>query len=244
MMSQTGDNRTKSAKRSNAPERERPRDSLQSRLDGRVSVPTSLLCRKIPGLAGRLALPKMGFETGSGRFAPRRCRGFSLIELILVMTMLMIVLAVAFPSLKSFFRGRDLDSEALRFLSLTRYGQSRAISEGVPMMLWIDARQGVYGLETQTGYTDADGKAMEFELDDELSVEVPMAAAARSTFSQHAVAGLGNVPAIRFQPDGFVSETSPESIVIRQGRDDAIWITQSANRLNYEIQANPPPNAR
>src|SRR5262245_30883815 len=50
---------------------------------------------------------------------------FTLIELILVMAMLLIVLGVAFPSLKGFFQGRNIDSEARRFLSLTRYGQSR-----------------------------------------------------------------------------------------------------------------------
>ena len=188
----------------------------------------------------------MMLRTGhkNGKPAGGTPRGFTLIELILVMAMLMIVLAVAFPSLKNFFHGRDLDSEARRFLSLTRYGQSRAISEGVPMMLWIDSRQGAYGLETQTGYTDADGKALEFYVDDELTVEIPMSATRRTILSQYAVAGLGNVPAIRFQPDGFISETSPESVVIRQGRDEAIWISQSANRLNYEIRSDNPQNVR
>ena len=200
--------------------------------DNRVWVGRDVL---IAPLAAWLAAVRVRRARGALP-ASRETSGFTLIELILVMGMLMIVLAVAFPSLKNFFRGRDLDSEARRFLSLTRYGQSRAISEGVPMMLWIDSRQGIYGLETQTGYTDADGKAMEFELDDELTVEIPTSAATRTALSQHAVAGLGNVPAIRFQPDGFISETSPESVVIRQGPDEAIWISQSANRLNYEIQ--------
>ena len=40
------------------------------------------------------------------------------------------------------FRGRNLDNEARQFLSLTRYGQSRAISEGVPVELWINPRAG------------------------------------------------------------------------------------------------------
>ncbi len=72
------------------------------------------------------------------RRAEANCAGaFTLIELILVMAMLAIVISVALPSLKGFFRGRNLDSEARRFLSLTRYGQSRAVSEGVPMVLWI-----------------------------------------------------------------------------------------------------------
>lgn len=181
-------------------------------------------------------------ERGRGSSAPRCSTAFTLIELILVMAMLLIVLAVAFPSLKGFFRGRDLDSEARRFLSLTRYGQSRAISEGVPTVLWIDAQQGIYGLQVQAGYTDDDRKAVEFQVDDELQVEVRASAvAAPSSAVRKTISGLGNLPMIRFQPDGFISEASPESILFRQGSDDAIWITQSSNRLNYEIQANQSP---
>src|SRR2546421_9923316 len=84
---------------------------------------------------------------------------FTLIELILVMAMLLIVLAVSAPALSNFFRGRTLDSEARRFLSLTRYGQSRAVSEGGPMVLWIDAKNGTYGLQEEASYAQADPRA-------------------------------------------------------------------------------------
>jgi len=168
---------------------------------------------------------------------------FTLIELMLVMAMLIIVLAVAFPSLSNFFHGRDLDSEARRFFALTRYGQSRAISEGVPMILWIDAQQGLYGLEAQAGYTDDDSKAVEFEVDDELQMEVQLpAVTAQSGTVRKTVSGLGNLPMIRFQPDGFIGEASPESISFHQTSDGAIWITQNSNRLSYAIQAHQTPN--
>src|SRR5438067_839751 len=65
-------------------------------------------------------------------------QGFTLIELILVMTVLVIAVSITAPALSSFFRARTLDSEARRLLSLTRHGQSRAVAEGVPMELWID----------------------------------------------------------------------------------------------------------
>src|SRR5437763_11469882 len=64
-------------------------------------------------------------------------RAFTLIELILVMALMSIVIALIAPSLSNFFRSRTLDSEARRFVSLTRYVQSRAVSEGIPMMVWI-----------------------------------------------------------------------------------------------------------
>src|SRR6266436_2034312 len=108
-------------------------------------------------LEGRMTSP-----TGNKNANPRAADGFTLIELMLVLALLLIVIGVAFPSLQHFFRGRNLDSEARRFLSLTRYGQSRAVSEGVPMVLWIDARQNTYGLQAQTGYTETDTNMVQF----------------------------------------------------------------------------------
>jgi type II secretion system protein H len=171
--------------------------------------------------------------------------GFTLIELVLVMAMLLIVLAVAFPSLREFFRGRNLDSEARRFLSLTRYGQSRAVSEGVPMLLWIDTKQGTYGLQAQSGFSDEDDKAVEYDLDKELEIEVSLPLATTTSSQKALISAVGaNLPAIRFTPDGFINQASPERVVIRQGKEDEIWISQNANRLKYEIQASHPENAR
>src|SRR5262245_47792338 len=104
---------------------------------------------------------------------------FTLIELILVMALLLIVVGVAFPSLQNFFRGRSLDSEVRRFLSLTRYAQSRAVSESIPMVLWLDAREGTYGLQADAGYLDNDSKAVEYTLSQDVSLEAsapPLAA--------------------------------------------------------------------
>src|SRR5207249_1124035 len=89
-------------------------------------------------------------------FAPNGARGatrpthtsraFTLIELILVMALLAVVLAISAPSLSRFFRSRSLDSEARRFMALTRAAQSRAVSEGVPMVLWLATKEHAYGL--------------------------------------------------------------------------------------------------
>src|SRR5437667_286619 len=99
-------------------------------------------------------------------------RAFTLIELILVMALLSIVLAVSAPALSNFFRGRNLDSEARRFVSLTRYAQSRAVSEGVPMIVWMDIRQGTYGLQQEPGYTPLDEKAVDFVLSKGLRIGI------------------------------------------------------------------------
>ena len=160
---------------------------------------------------------------------------FTLIELILVMALLMIVLAVSAPSLQGFFKGRNLDSEARRLLSLTKYGQSRAVSEGIPMLLWVDWKQKSYGLRAAAGFVEPDDKAVEFTLDKDLKIETENRVLQPGTVSQNDRI-IGNLPTIRFLPDGSISETSPYTIKLSQGQKDALWIGQSTNRLRYEIQ--------
>lgn len=196
--------------------------------------------------------PTMTSRTGNSRRSsdPRGDAGFTLIELILVMAMLLTVIAVAMPSLSHFFRGRTLDSEARRFLSLTRYGQSRAVSEGVPIVLWIDAKQGRYGLEQEAGYSESDPKAVDLELGKDLSLEADVAAAQSRQFGPMTQSGTlsqlrptsRNLPVIRFLPDGFIGATSPQGVWIRESEnrreDGEVWIALNPSRSNYEIQTN------
>jgi Tfp pilus assembly protein FimT len=156
-----------------------------------------------------------------------------LIELILVMALLAIVTSLAAPSLSRFFRGRTLDSEARQLLSLTHAGQSRAVSAGFPMLLWIDSSQHAYGLQeegtTQNGSAkDADPKAEEFTFDSALQIEAVNA-------SPISVNGR-SLPAIRFQPDGTVDESSPTTLHIVSQNGESLWLVQTTNRLSYEIR--------
>src|SRR6266576_1390544 len=102
---------------------------------------------------------------------------FTLIELILVMAILTIAVSITAPTLGRFFSGRALDSEARRLLALTHNGQSRAVTEGFPVELWVDARQRTYGLEAEfssgTGGNDRDSKAEDFTLDRDVKIETP-----------------------------------------------------------------------
>lgn len=190
----------------------------------------------------------MTLPTGNKRprNADRRARGFTLIEFVLVMTMLLVVFGVAIPTLGNFFRGRTLDAEARRFVSLVRYGQSRAVSEGIPMLLWIDVKEGSYGLEQDSTYNDIDSKAVRFELDRELLVELPRGSVQVRQVGGASNKALRNLPAIRFQPDGFLGRGSPEAISIlerKASENNVIWIAQTANGLTYEIQTNVWQNA-
>jgi type II secretion system protein H len=170
-----------------------------------------------------------------------RERAFTLIELILVMALLAIVLAISAPSLSRFFKGRSLESEAERFMALTRAAQSRAVAEGVPMVLWFDTKQRAYGLNADKSFVEDDPKAEQFAVDETLEIDLrlssdALAASQASQFKNEKLTTSG-LYMLRFNPDGFVSLASPEVVIFRQGENGELWVAQSRNRLNYEIQA-------
>lgn len=174
-------------------------------------------------------------------------RGFTLLELILTMALLTIVISLSAPALANFFRGRSLDSEARRLLALTRQGQSRAISEGVPVELWIDSEQHRFGLEAEPSYEPQDLRALEFELAPEMSLEILEAEGTRSSLVRSDARILvreatvltrrPGLPRIRFLPDGSITESSPFGLRLTGPDGAGFDLVQTRNRLRYEIQS-------
>jgi prepilin-type N-terminal cleavage/methylation domain-containing protein len=76
-------------------------------------------------------------------------RGFTLLELILVMVILSTVLAMAAPSLRGFFGSRKTHDEAAQILALTQFARSGAISEGIIYRLNFDTKEHTYWLTSQ-----------------------------------------------------------------------------------------------
>jgi prepilin-type N-terminal cleavage/methylation domain-containing protein len=178
-------------------------------------------------------------------------RGFTLIELILVMTILTIAVSVTAPALANFFRGRSLDSEARRLLALTRHGQSRAVSEGLPVELWVDTAKGMFGLEVEPSFEAEDPKKVEFDLDADMKLEALNEDPLQGTvvpkllLSQTAQrSGLtasgphASLPKIRFLPDDTIAETSPQVLRLTDREGRSLELAQARNRLGYEIR-NP-----
>jgi prepilin-type N-terminal cleavage/methylation domain-containing protein len=172
-----------------------------------------------------------------GRFARRR--GFTLIELIFVLALLAICAAFIAASMGGFFRGRALNFEARRMLSLAHYGQSRAVAEGVPMVLWVNPKDSTYGLAVQSSFNtpENDPKPVTYTVEASLSLEAPVADAADVSEQDDEKLGLPeDVVAIRFNPDGFVDESSVHKITIRQGEQGALDLVQTESRFGYEIR--------
>ena len=173
-------------------------------------------------------------------------QAFTLVELIAVMALLVTVIAVASPSLAGFFRGRALDLEARRFMSLTRQGQSRAAAEGIPMILWVDLQRRTYGLEADSSFVDEDTKAIEYQVDTTLNLSIGADQLVQNAISEETLFGASNsrsphatLPQIRFEADGGISSSSPENFQLAERDGGTRWVCLSLNRLNYEIRNEP-----
>jgi prepilin-type N-terminal cleavage/methylation domain-containing protein len=174
---------------------------------------------------------KMMLRTGTKRRDRCQSAGFTLIELVLVMAILIVVLSMSGASLTSFFKGRTLESEGQRFLALTRYAQNRAVSEGLPMSLWIEPGAKKYGLEIATSFAEMDDRAKEFSLGRDLEIKAEWLSAAP-------IRRNANEIILSFTPDGYIDETNPELITIKEKNGESVFIGLSRNRLNYEITTN------
>jgi len=181
----------------------------------------------------------------------RMTRAFTLIELILVMAILTMSISITMPTLSRFFRARVLDSEARRFLALTRNGQSRAVSEGLPVDLWVDPDLGRFGLEAEPSYDNEDPRKVDLKLDPDLQIRIETGAVSASTNANNpgqvkSVASIGKtilvqpgLPTIRFMPDGSIADTSPLMLALVARDGSARWLKQTRNRLTYEIKSDP-----
>ena len=155
---------------------------------------------------------------------------------MLVMALLVIGAAMVMPRMISFFRGRALSLEARRMLALAHYAQSRAVAEGVPVLLWFNPANSTYGQNIQAGFADADGHASSFALESSLTLEAPMKGTPPVSELGDEKFGLPEgLPTIRFTPDGFYDFVSVPKLVIHQGTEAALQLVPTANRLDYEI---------
>jgi type II secretion system protein H len=154
---------------------------------------------------------------------------FTLIELILVLALLVIITSLAAPAMANFIRGRALDCESRRLVALMHAGQSRAVSEGLPMVLWVDQKQNAYGLQAETTGQTGDPKAETLPVDSTLQIAVlNVGLSAQATFN--------NLPAIRFLADGTVDESSPQTLQLTDSAGISRWLVETRSHMGYEIR--------
>jgi type II secretion system protein H len=179
--------------------------------------------------AARVVAGDLSFEIRHASSA----RAFTLIELILVLALLVIITSLAAPAMANFIRGRALDSEARRLTALMHAGQSRAVSEGMPMVLWVDEKQGTYGLQAETTGKNGDAMVENLAVDSTLQLAVLNAGVGTPTT-------FNGLPAIRFLADGTVDENSPQTLQLTDSVGISRWLVETRSRTGYEIRDSKP----
>ncbi len=167
------------------------------------------------------------FRLRPSTFGSRRA-AFTLVELIFVMVLLVVAVSLVAPRMAGFVRGRALDSESRRLLALMHAGEARAVSEGMPMVLWLDEKQNGYGLAEETPGKKGDVNAEDFTVADNVQLSVLNAGG-------NATTTVRNLPAIRFLADGSVDENSPHTLRLMDSGGAALWLIESRDRRGYEI---------
>src|SRR5215207_11446998 len=78
-------------------------------------------------------------------------RGFTLIELVMVLVVIAAALAVAAPSLGGWRRGQRLTTAGDELLAVARHGRALAIAKAQVYRLYVDPAAGRYSLMAQEG---------------------------------------------------------------------------------------------
>ncbi len=150
--------------------------------------------------------------------------GFTLVELILVMALLAVVAAFSAPSLARSLRQRNLDGEAARLLALSEYGRNEAISQGVPMSVWVDPKGQRMGVEPKTGYEGDATRSREFELNADIHFELDRAATQG-----------GVIEVMAFSPDGSPSSSSIDAVRLVDRFQSQLTVARTSDGWGYEI---------
>lgn len=180
--------------------------------------------------------------TGSSRASSIQagCAGLTLIELVVVLALLGLVLGVSAPALSKFFRGRELDNEVNRFIALARYAQQRAVSDGVPMLMWVDFETLSCGVSAEATFVAQDSQRVEYTMASGISIDVEVAEAPVRAGVVRAVSGSGQVGSgrlsIRFMPDGFATVESPTRVVFRDRDGFTKVVVLNEARTGYKVE--------
>ena len=181
--------------------------------------------RERPVPVGKRLGAARGLWVGDSEIAaPWRKTAFTLVELIIVMTLLAIVAALSLPSLSRSMRQRNLDEEATRLLALTEYGRDEAVSQGVPMIVWIDAKAQRYGLKPKAGFDADETRAREYAMNPDVNAEIDKAAASG-----------GVVEAMEFGADGALASSSVEAVRLVDRFKSVINVSRTADGWSYEL---------
>lgn len=155
--------------------------------------------------------------------------GFTLVELILVMAVLVTILAIVAPSVSRSMRDHNLSQQAARLQALTEYSRDEAASLGVPVVVWVDPDTRRFGVDVKTGYTASTVRTKEYTLPADLSFD-PVAGAQASKTAGH------GFEVAEFAPDGTLDPASAATVrITNPTQRSAVNVAQTTDGYGYEI---------
>lgn len=149
---------------------------------------------------------------------------FTLVELIVVMAVLALVLALSAPSLARSMRQRNIAAEAARFQAATEYARNEAVSQGVPMVLWVDEKARAFGIEPRSGFIGDPSRVRAFTLHPDIEI------ALEKSLDRSAA-----VQPIEFAPDGAPASTNVETVELKDRFATTVTIARTEDGWSYEI---------
>ena len=161
----------------------------------------------------------------------RDSQAFTLVELILVMALLATLLALSAPTLLHAFTARNMEQEATQLLAATEYARSEAVSQGVPMCVWIDLATGSFGVHASDGFDGDNTREKTYALKADFRFD-----SAEGTADQD-----GHRVMSTFDPEGTLDpENSLAALRIVNRSDAAISLEQTEDGWGYEIVKEAP----
>lgn len=143
-------------------------------------------------------------ESGAGvSRREARAGAFTLLELILVLTLVSIILSVVTASLRGFHAERTVDDAAAHFLALAKQGRTRAVDSASLLQLHVDPEDGAYWVAT-TAVGEADEADAEIRAEWGRVFRLPAGVSMRRADTPD----LTGPHAIDFAPDGSVQPFS------------------------------------
>lgn len=113
--------------------------------------------------AGASARPKARPSQGTKvyRAAATSCLGFSLLELILVMTIIAIIAVAVVPVFRGTLASVQTEHGVRDMVATVRYAQERAVTDSLEYRLYLDPEKGEYYLMRLEGYDEDNEKVFE-----------------------------------------------------------------------------------
>ncbi len=171
----------------------------------------------------------IGMPTRNDR--ARVSQAFTLVELILVMLLLATLLALSAPTILHSFKQRDLEKEATQLLAVTEYARSEAVSQGVPMTVWVRPETGEFGVQASDGYDGEETREKTYTLGANVHFDPVDAAADQNGHTLVAI----------FDPEGTLDpESSVAAMRLVNRAESGISVEQTDDGWGYEIVKEEP----